>query len=261
MPALDSNTNSPPAINPIWRWGVPLLALVLMVVLWLTQTNAPLFLWLNTRLFLLGPEFWNHLTILGEVGIVFILPFFGRRSDIAWQFTLAGIFAALWTNALKAPLGVLRPPAVLHDNFHIIGPFLEHNSFPSGHTTTIFFLAGVLCLQAFNVRWKSLVLLLALLVGLSRIACGAHWPMDVLGAMFGGWLAAVMGVALAKRWPAGERLAVQRGLALIFLAVAIWFVAAYNSGQIGTRWLQYGLVLASMAAALPGLWRLFWVRQ
>lgn len=261
MPVLDSNTNLSSAISPIWRWAVPLLALVLMVLLWLTQTNTSLFLWLNAQLFLMGPEFWNHLTIFGEVGIVFILPFFGRRPDIAWQFTLAGIFAALWTNALKAPLGVMRPPAVLHENFHIIGPFLEHNSFPSGHTTTIFFLAGVLCLQTLNVRWKALVLLLALLVGLSRIACGAHWPIDVLGGMFGGWLAAVIGVALAKRWPAGEQLIVQRYLALIFWAVAIWFVAGYNSGQLGTRWLQYGLVLTSMLAALPSLKRLFWVPQ
>ena len=260
MPTLDSNINSSPAINPVWRWAVPLFALILMAILWLTEANVPVFLWLNERLFLVGPELWNHLTILGEIGIVFMLPFFGRRPDITWQFVLAGLLATLWTNGLKSPLGVMRPPAVLHENFHIIGPFLEQHSFPSGHTTTIFLLAGVLCLQAINVRWKVLILLLALLVGLSRIACGVHWPMDVLGGMLGGWLAAVIGVALAKRWSVGEKLTVQRVFALIFLAAAIWFVAGYNSGQIGTNWLQYGLVLTSIAAALPGFKRLFWVK-
>ena len=243
-----------------WRWGVPLFALLAMALLWLLNANAALFLWLNAKLFLLGPDFWNHLTILGEIGIVFMLPFMGRRPDIIWQFVLAAILAALWTNGLKAPLAVLRPPAVLRENFHIIGPFLEHNSFPSGHTTTIFLLAGVLCLQQINLRWKGLILLLALAVGLSRIACGVHWPMDVLGGMFGGWLAAVAGVKIGKCWRVGEARLAQQFFSLIFMAVAFWFLISYDSGQVGTRWLQYLLTTLSVVIALPAIYRLWSIR-
>lgn len=63
-------------------------------------------------------------------------------------------------------------------------------SFPSGHATTVFALAVVLAL--WYPRWRSLFLGLAILVGLSRVVLGAHFPSDVLaGALLGS------GVALA----------------------------------------------------------------
>jgi len=42
--------------------------------------------------------------------------------------------------------------------------------------------------------------LFAVLVGVSRIAVGAHWPFDVLAGACVGWLAGLNGAYIAHRW-------------------------------------------------------------
>jgi membrane-associated phospholipid phosphatase len=58
------------------------------------------------------------------------------------------------------------------------------NSFPSGHTTTAF---TFVLLIALTIRHKSFMLLaiiVALLVGYSRIYLGQHFPLDVGAGIF-----------------------------------------------------------------------------
>jgi undecaprenyl-diphosphatase len=80
-------------------------------------------------------------------------------------------------------------------------------SFPSGHTAAATLLYGVLAAWLLTVlqrRWHALVLLLAtsmvVLVALSRVYLGAHYPSDVFAAMASStaWLAIVLtGVSTA----------------------------------------------------------------
>jgi membrane-associated phospholipid phosphatase len=193
-----------------------------------------------------------------SLGLLLMLPLLGRRPEVVWQFVLAALFATLWSHGMKEIFSSLRPPAVLPaGSFHLIGPMLEHNSFPSGHTTTIFVLAGLVAMQQLGNRVKAWMLALAVLVGVSRIACGVHWPLDVLGGMFGGWLSALAGVALARRWPAGIYVWFQRVLAVLLTLLAFWTMFYYDDGLPGTWPFQFVVSLVCLGWSLKGQYRLF----
>jgi membrane-associated phospholipid phosphatase len=265
MLAMDSNLNLEPNIAFYWRWGVPIFSATALLSLWLSNINIQLFQWLNHFLSPMGNQFWSHLTMLGDtsLGLLLILPFVGRRPDIVWKFVLAALFASMWSHGLKSIFSSLRPAGILPlDSFNLIGPMLEHNAFPSGHTTTIFVLAGLLCLHPVSERLKWAALTLAFTVGLSRIACGAHWPLDVLGGMLGGWLSAVCGVYIAKRTPAiASNSNFQRSVAAILIVAAFWTVFFYDSHFPNTQLFLVTIAVLSVIFAMPGVFRVWFVRE
>ena len=163
---------------------------------------------------------------------------------------------------MKELFSTLRPPAtLLAGSFHLIGPDLQNNAFPSGHTTALFVLAGLVCLQKINMWLKFAMLLLAVLVGFSRIASGVHWPMDVLGAAVGGWLVAITAVWLAQYWRVGLSVVAQRVFALIITPLSIWSVwnLWYYHDKVypGTGLMQLVFLAAALAFSIPGQLRLF----
>lgn len=92
---------------------------------------------------------------------------------------------------LSRVLGRSRPPGKLAVIPSFPSP--SSRSFPSHHTMVGKALAG-----PFVFRWPrrgGLLLLWALIVGFARVACGVHYPGDVIGGI---GLAAVP--ALAGRW-------------------------------------------------------------
>ena len=62
------------------------------------------------------------------------------------------------------------------------------NSMPSGHTAISF--AGLVMIGMLAPRYKPVTWTLAVLVGVSRIAFGAHWPSDVIFGAFIGMVVA-----------------------------------------------------------------------
>lgn len=93
--------------------------------------------------------------------------------------------------------------------FAIVQENLYHGSFPSGHTTTSFAVAAMLVFLCWNTRYLRLAqssLLVAALIGISRMYRGVHWPTDVIGgACFGVATACVLYLVLPRLgMPIGE---------------------------------------------------------
>lgn len=85
--------------------------------------------------------------------------------------------------SLKMLLNRERPYKIL-EHLHTFGIELRDYSFPSGHTTASFSLATTIALNV--PRLSLLVFFLAMIIGLSRIYLGVHYPTDVLaGVMVG----------------------------------------------------------------------------
>lgn len=64
-----------------------------------------------------------------------------------------------------------------------VASLLTPNSyaFPSGHAA--FYFALALAIFSFQRRWGICFLVLALFVGVARVAAGAHWPSDIVGGI------------------------------------------------------------------------------
>jgi membrane-associated phospholipid phosphatase len=208
-------------------WLLPATCLALLVLLLATGGDRAVFLVLNHAGHPAGTPFWLHLTMLGDgaVALALVLPCIRRAPHCFWAALAAGVFAALWTQVTKQFIDVPRPLSVLAPGqFFQAGPAYRHVSFPSGHAATAFALAGIWIMGAAGrLWWQTLVLLLAVLVSLSRIMVGVHWPIDVLWGMVGGWLAAWIGlVAHARRgWRTDSLGGAVAGLALLGLTASL----------------------------------------
>lgn len=245
-----------------WRWLPPCVSVLALAAIALTGSNRTLFLWINEQGQFGGDTWWATITMLGDgwVATVLLLPLLGRRPNILWAAMIAGLLTTLLVLSLKFALGVARPPAVLSSgSFHLIGPALKATAFPSGHTATIFALAGVL-IMGLRAGWiKATCLFIAVAVGLSRIMVGVHWPLDVLGGALAGWMSAAGAMALAHHWPQGTQVATQRLIGTVLALAAIYLLIWPVTSYAHTQDFQRAIALICLILALPGLTRLFTV--
>jgi len=139
------------------------------------------------------------LTLFATIALVFMLIERKRLSALLLVLGLAGGVAL--SEGLKALFERVRPPAA----YQAVETL--NASFPSGHAllSTVFYLTlGVMLTRAFpGRRLKAFVLgaamLIAILVGLTRVYLGAHWASDVLAGWSVGaaWAMALWLVAYA----------------------------------------------------------------
>jgi membrane-associated phospholipid phosphatase len=228
-----------------------------------TGFNRPLFDAVNAAGWRWLPRYLpSCLTLLGNgLAAVMLLALLLERAP---QVMAAGLNAAPIAGALSA-LGkrlaaAPRPAAVMDPaGFHVQGPLLAgHNAFPSGHTITIFLVATVLLLGLEGPRARApavlAVLGVAVLVGLSRIMVGAHWPTDVLGGAVRGIASGLAGDALARRWPYWRHRVAGVAFALVVLGCAL-ALAVLDSGYPLALPLQWSLAALGAIAAVRSLVR------
>lgn len=153
-------------------------------------------------------EMFRDFTALGGIGVLTLIT--AASVGYLWlrgmkRIALAVILAIggglLLSLALKAGFDRPRPDLVSH------GSIIYTSSFPSGHSmlaAVVFLTCGAFLAAAHDRRRVRVYILgyavlLALLVGVSRVYLGVHWPTDVLAGWAAGsaWAAACW---LVARW-------------------------------------------------------------
>jgi membrane-associated phospholipid phosphatase len=182
---------------------VIVVIVIAFILLQVFDLNSSLFFAINEASKDLIPDvIAAHLTELGNGSIVGMLAL-GltlKYPMIAKRFLFITLMAGILISVFKQFFADPRPAGVLAlTDFHIIGDVLKQYSFPSGHTTTAFAMAGFIMLTFASVSLRISVLVLAVLAGLSRISVGAHWPEDILAGAALGLLIAYAGCLLSLK--------------------------------------------------------------
>ncbi|HJU50157.1 MAG TPA: phosphatase PAP2 family protein [Pseudogulbenkiania sp.] len=214
-------------------WPLLLVLPVVMLALW-PDWNHRLFLSLHQSARLLPGAFWRLASVFGDwkIVIALLLPLAWRQPQRLPALIAGTLLAILLAILLKASFAVQRPPLVLPaGTVQLLDTLPRNGSFPSGHAMASALLATAWSADPKTRRWgAALLAMAAALVGLSRLAIGVHWPLDVLAGALLGW--GVMRLALGYVWPQGwpargtqQLLAMLSGLLLLavtFTAVLGW---------------------------------------
>ena len=131
-----------------------------------------------------GIFFADYLLYIVIAGFL-VLLFINRTRLMAISVAISVVLARfIIAEPIKRIFHIARPYIAVDNVKKIIGENADYFSFPSGHTAIFFAIA--MAIFYFNKKWGIVCFVLAILVGLSRIYVGVHWPIDVVaGALIG----------------------------------------------------------------------------
>jgi undecaprenyl-diphosphatase len=112
-----------------------------------------------------------------------------------------------WVAAISGGIARFGVTELIHLFYHRPRPFLTYQlhplisdeewSFPSGHAA--FFFAMASAIYFYNKKWGTGFFVATLVVTISRVVAGLHYPSDILGGMIIGMLTAYVVFQVAAR--------------------------------------------------------------
>lgn len=153
------------------------------ILLWIQEyLRSDLWNWLWLNITKLGNSGWIWLTT------AFFMLFFKKTRKVGIVSLCSIALCFLITNVGLKNL-VARPrPYTQIPELILLGHMEKSFSFPSGHTANSFAVA-LIYYRMLPKKWGVPAVVLAALIGLSRLYIGVHYPSDVLGGFFVGLFA------------------------------------------------------------------------
>lgn len=115
-------------------------------------------------------------------------------------------FYLFWTTTISIIVARLCITEIIRFFYHRPRPYLSYElhslisenewSFPSGHAA--FFFAMATAIYCYNKKWGVGFFIAAILMNLSRIIAGVHYPSDILGGMIVGIVVAYAVFSIAE---------------------------------------------------------------
>ncbi|MCB0444111.1 MAG: phosphatase PAP2 family protein [Ignavibacteriae bacterium] len=195
------------------------------------KVQKNLFLELNSILSIY-PYLAYNITYLGNAIVIFPFVFiFLITAPKFWEVLLTSSLFTLITSAiLKIIFAVPRPAAIIDmSTFTIIGrPNILHTSLPSGHSMTAFMVITVL-LYAFMPKknshklfWSIALITIGLTIAFSRVAIGAHYPLDVVLGSILGYIITILSVKINNHISWLNWMKNRRFYPIIMFILSIW---------------------------------------
>lgn len=164
--------------------------------------DSSILLWIqdSVRNPILTP-FFTFITHLGDgpfwIGVSLLLCVFKKTRKAGICGLIALLFSVLFNNAfLKNAVGRIRPYEII-PGLECIVKHATDASFPSGHTGSSIAVATAY-LKTLPKKFSIPALVVAVLIGLSRLYIGIHYPTDVIaGAMTGAALGILASILIS----------------------------------------------------------------
>ena len=171
---------------------------------WIKEWDANILLWIQEHCRMEGlNELVIFITHLGDAGILWIALGFillaYRKTRRTGVCTLSALVISFLVNNvfLKNVIARQRPYEAIESLNRIIEAQSDY-SFPSGHTANSIVAATVIFLML-PKKYSWTFLLLAILISISRLYVGVHYPTDVICGMLTGVIIACLVVSFEKR--------------------------------------------------------------
>ena len=183
-----------------------LFALLMLSLIWSfgQRIDAKIFTFFNIqrypkwldRVMWLATQLGNMLTAFVAAFVFFLMGY----GDLALEIVFGTLTLWLFVESIKAFADRQRPFLVI-ENARVVGVHERGDSFPSGHTTQIFFLVTLLIHHFQPGLLATLALYtVSTLVGFTRIYVGAHYPRDVVAGLVLGSVWGILAALASPYW-------------------------------------------------------------
>ena len=173
------------------------------------NSQKDFFLFMNSELSKY-PQTLDNLTQFGDALIILsFVTIFIIYAPKMWEALITGsIVSAILVGILKPIFGIQRPAAAFGpENLTIIGrKLMGSNSFPSGHSVTVFTVLTVILIAFMpkkiskQIIWSICIFTFGIFVILTRLGVGAHHPLDVTVGAIIGYISGILGIVINKKY-------------------------------------------------------------